>query len=640
MKRSATLARVRLAGRRQAGGGAGRTARVWWAVAAAAALVVGPGLVPVTALANAPAQAQGSLAQGGLAQGGLAQGGVTMRVSHTQEIDTLNPFTAVFLISTQVGRLMYEYLTVNSAESSSPEPGLAESWTTSADNLTWTFKIRDAKWSDGMPITAKDAAFTYNLIMTNEDAASANGVAVANYQSVTATDDRTLVIKTKAPQASMLSSEVPIVPEHVWSKVTDVKGFQNTETLPAVSSGPFVLTGYQEGQSTTLTANDNFWRGRPKVDTLQFVKYENSDAAVQGLRKGDVDVVAGLTPAQFGAIKDESGITTNEGRNRRFAEITMNPSNPKADGTTFGNGNPVLKDLAVRKALDHAIDVKTIVERVKQGFATPATQLIPPVYPDWHFTPAAGQQRGYDPAKANAMLDSAGYPKGGDGIRLDKAGKPINLRLLGTSDNSQQQQQSEFLKEWFAAIGIGLTPEFKSSNQSNDDQNAGNFDLAFTGWSVGPDPDSMLAQQTCKVVGTELSDSNFCNAEYDRLYAEQLAELDREQRKQVVQKMQSLLYDNVSALILTYDNALEAYRSDRFTGFVRQPADGGVITGQNGYWGYYSATPVTVAAEADDGGSGNNAVLIGGIVAGAAALAAIAVVGITRRRRAGADERE
>jgi peptide/nickel transport system substrate-binding protein len=595
-----------------------KPARGLAACAASAALIVGPGLMPVTA------QAQDT--------------GVLMRVSHTQEIDTLNPFTAVFLISTQVGRLMYEYLTVNSAESSSPEPGLAESWTTSSDNLTWTFKIREAKWSDGKPITAKDAAFTYNLIMTNEAAAAANGVAVTNYESVTAPDDRTLVIRTKAPQASMLSSEVPIVPEHVWSKVTDIKSYENTETFPAVGSGPYVLTGYQQGQSTTLKANDNFWRGRPKVDTLQFVKYENSDGAVQALRKGDVDIVYGLTPAQFGAVKTEQGIATNEGRNRRFAEIAMNPSNPKADGSAFGNGNPVLKDVAVRKALDHAIDRRTIVERVKQGFSEAATQLIPPVYPDWHFKPASGQLRNYDPAKANELLDQAGYARGGDGIRVDKQGKPINLRLLGTSDNSQLQQMSEFIKEWFRAIGIGLIPEFKSSNQSSDDQDAGNFDLAFTGWSVSPDPDYNLAQQTCKVIGTDLSDSNFCNSEYDRLYADQQSELDKEKRKQLVQQMQSILHDNVSALILTYDKALEAYRSDRFKDFVRQPTNGGVITGQNGYWGYYSATPVQ--EEQDEAGGSGNALVIGvGVVAAAALLAAV-VWGLGRRRRVGADERE
>jgi peptide/nickel transport system substrate-binding protein len=601
-----------------------KLAGVVGAVVALVALVAGPGLSP------------------GTAPKASAQDGVTLRVAHTQEIDTLNPFTAVFLVSTQIGRLMYEYLTVNNAQSSSPEPGIAESWTTSDDNLTWTFKIREAKWSDGQPITAKDAAFTYNLIMSNEDAAAANGVAVANYESVTATDDRTLVIKTKAPQASMLSSEVPIVPEHVWSKVTDVKGYQNTETLPAVGSGPFVLTGYQQGQSTTLKANDNFWRGRPKIDTLQFVKYENSDAAVQGLRKGDVDLISGLTTAQLGALKNEtSTIAVNEGRNRRYTEITMNPSNPKADGTVFGNGNPVLKDPAVRQALSYALDVKTLIDKVKGGLAEPAYSIVPPVFSDWTYQPPADKKRDYDPAKANALLDQAGYAKGPDGIRLDKSGQPINLRLLVNSDRSQDAQIAEYVKEWFKAIGIGLTPESKSSNQSNDDQNAGNFDLAFSGYSASPDPDYNLAQQTCKVVGTELSDSNFCDPQYDALYAQQQAELDKGKRQQLVRQMLGILYDKAAALWLTHDKALEAYRSDRFTGFVTQPTDGGVITGQTGYWGYYSATPVSAKSDDSGGGdSGLSVIAIGGITAAVAAAAVLAVFGLSRRRRAGADERE
>ena len=146
------------------------------------------------------------------------------------------------------------------------------------------------KWSDGQPITAKDVEFTYNLIMTNTDAATANGVAVTNYESVRATDDSTVVIRTKQPQASMLQSEIPIVPEHVWKDVKDIKNFKNSDKFPVVGSGPFVLTGYQEGQSVTLEANEKFWRGRPKIDKLQYVKYESTEAAVQGLRKGDVDL--------------------------------------------------------------------------------------------------------------------------------------------------------------------------------------------------------------------------------------------------------------------------------------------------------------------------------------------------------------
>lgn len=605
-----------------------------------AALAIATGMAALPAGAGLGVVGSGLGLGAGTAQ---AQDETMLRVAITQEIDSLNPFQAVFLSSTQINRLMYEYLTTNAAEDATPVPAFAESWESSDDNLTWTFKVnQDIKWSDGKPVTAKDAAFTYNLIMDNEDAANANGSAVANYESVEATDDQTLVIKTKQPQASMLASEIPIVPEHVWSEhVSDILDFTNTEDLPAVGNGPYVLTDYQEGQSVTLKANDNYWRGRPKVDGIQFIKYENSDAAVQGLKKGEIDLMFNLTPAQFKSLENESNVKTNAGRNRRYSEITLNPSNPKPDGSTFGNGNPVLKDVKVRQALAHAIDVNTLINRVKQGFGDPAYQVIPPVYPDWTYQPQDSDVRKFDLAKANSLLDEAGYAKGPDGVRLDRTGKPINLRLLGRSDLTEQQQISEYLKEWFSEIGIGLTPEFKSSNQSSDDQDAGNFDLAFTGWSVSPDPDYTLSQQTCSAVGAGWGDSNYCNPEYDSLYKQQQAELDVEQRKQLVQEMQALLYKDVSAIVLTYDKLLEAYRSDRFASFTTQPADGGIINNQSGYWGYYSATPVgetEQAAESDGGGANTGAIVA--IVGGAAVLLAAGAWLVSRRRNASAGDRE
>jgi peptide/nickel transport system substrate-binding protein len=571
-----------------------------------------------------------------------AQTETTLRLAFTTDIDSLNPFQATLLASTQVGRLMYEYLTVSNAKDSSPEPGVAESWEAGSDKLTWTFHIRkDMQWSDGQPVTAKDVAFTYNLIMTNPDAATANGVAVTNYESVKATDDSTLVIKTKQPMAAMLTSEIPIVPEHIWKDVKDIKNFSNTEKFPVVGSGPFVLTDYKEGQSVTLVANDKFWRGRSKVDKLQFVKYEGTDQAVQGLRTGDVDIVYRLTAAQYKALQNEPNIKVNAGNNRRFVEIIMNAGFPKADGSPWGNGNPVLSDVKFRTALAHAIDVKTIIDKVKQGLAEPATQVIPPVFADWTFKPSESQKRSFDLAKANSMLDTAGYAKGGNGMRTDKQGNEINLRLLATSDNAENQQIAEYVKGWFKEIGVGVTLEFKASNQVSDDTTAGNFDLSFSGWSVSPDPEFMLAQETCAVVGTDLGDSNYCNPEFDKLYQQQQSELDKGKRMQLVQQAQSILHDNVSALLLTYDKQLEAYRSDRFVSFPTQPSEGGVITNQSGYWGYYGAVPVgseEAAAATSDSGLSTGAVV--GIVGGAAVLVAGAVWGFSRRRKSTADERE
>jgi peptide/nickel transport system substrate-binding protein len=574
-----------------------------------------------------------------------AQSEKTLRVAFTTDIDSLNPFQATLLASTQIGRLMYEYLTVASAKDSAPEPGLAEKWKAAEDNLTWTFDIRkNMQWSDGQPITAKDVAFTYNLIMTNKDAATANGVAVTNFESVTAKDESTLEIKTKAPMASILTSEIPIVPEHIWKDVKDIKGFTNSEKFPVVGSGPFILTGYQEGQSITLQANDKFWRGKAKIDKFQYVKYESTEAAAQGLRKGDIDVVYRLTAAQFKTLQGEPNIKTNAGNNRRFTEIIMNSGQKKADGTVWGNGNPVLADVEFRKALAHAIDIKTIIDKVKQGHAQPATQIMPPVFPDWTFKPSESQKRGFDLAKANSILDAAGYKKGGDGARADKQGKPINLRLLVTSDDVDRQQTSEYVKGWFKEIGVPVTVEFKGSNQVNDDTTAGNFDLAFSGWSVSPDPDFMLAQEVCSVVGTDIGDANYCSPEFDRLYKAQQAELDKNKRMQLVQQAQGVLHDEVAALLLTYDKQLEAYRSDRFQSFMTQPADGGVITNQSGYWGYWGALPVGVgeaaAASSGDSSSGMSTGATVGIVGGAAVLVAGGVWLFSRRRKSTADERE
>jgi peptide/nickel transport system substrate-binding protein len=561
----------------------------------------------------------------------------TLRVAISQDIDSLNPFLAVRLSSTQVGRLMYEYLT-QAGPDNTVQPGLAESWQAAPDKLTWTFKIREATWSDGQPITARDAAFTYNLIMTNADAQTANGPAVTNYASVTAPDDRTLVIVTKAPQASILNSEIPIVPEHVWkSHVHDIKGFSNTETYPAVVSGPFTLTGYQEGQSVTLAANGSFWRGRPQIDQLQFVKYENTDAAVQGLIKGDIDLVRDMTPAQFDSLAGNERITRNEGRNRRYTELLVNWSNPHGQThVAHGDGNPALKDVRVRRALAMAIDVDTIISRVKQGHAEAAGGIVPAVFPDWTFTPSDAQKRRYDPEQAKKLLDEAGYPTGPDGKRAGPDGKPLALRLVVATDTATNRQTSEYLVGWFASVGITLTPEFKSSNQADDDMIAGNFDLAFSGWSVNPDPDTTLAQQTCAYNGTDNSDSGYCNPAYDALYRQQQVEIDKPKRQELVRQMQSLLYDDVAAIHLTNDKLLEAFRSDRFGGFVTQPEAGGVITGQTGYWGYYSAAPARSAPEAPAGFPLGTV----GTVAAVVVLLGVGAFLFVRSRRRNADERE
>jgi peptide/nickel transport system substrate-binding protein len=316
------------------------------------ALVTGPVMVPVGAAA---------------AETASGQDGKILRVGVTQEVDSLNPFISITRTGTDILRANFDYLTVYSQQDYSVEPGLAEKWTTSDDKLTWTFTIRKGvKWSDGEPLTAKDAAFTFTKMMDDETAATANGSYVAQFESVEAPDDNTLVITTKVPQSTMLGLDVPIVPEHIWSKVADIGA---EPAFPMVGSGPYYVTEFKEAQFTKMKANKSYWRGAPKIDELHFIYYRNSDAAVTALQSGQVDLVNRLTPTQFDALAGNPDIERNKAQNRRFNEIVINPGAATNDGTPIGNGSPALKDVKLRRAIAQSIDSKTLVDKVWGGYA-------------------------------------------------------------------------------------------------------------------------------------------------------------------------------------------------------------------------------------------------------------------------------
>ncbi|WHT15856.1 ABC transporter substrate-binding protein [Crossiella sp. CA-258035] len=571
------------------------------------------------------------------------QAGTTLRVGLLQGIDSLNPFLASLQSSTEIGRLMYDFLTSYKAEDNSPGEGLAKEWSASPDKLTWTFTLRDnAKWSDDTPITAKDVAFTYNLMMKDPVAATANGSFVTNFDTVTASPDgKQVVIRTKTPQATMLALDVPVVPEHVWSKVgAGLKDYTN-EQQPVVSSGPFTLLEHKAEQYVKLKANKGYWRAAPKIDELHFVYFKNSDAAVQALRKGEIDLVNRLTAAQYQALQNENGVKLNKANGRRFSELVLNPGAATKEGAPIGDGHPALKDVKVRQAIAKAIDPKQLVERVLQGFGQVGGGFIPPVYPDFHLTPEAAGSA-FDPAAANAALDAAGYRKGANNIRAGADGKPLTFRLFARNDRPNDITSAEYVKRWLADIGVGVELQTISANQMNERTTGGQYDIAFSGWGTNPDPDFILSLHTCdQRPGADgkggTTDSYLCDPEYDRLYKAQLGEFDRAKRGELVKQMQKVAVDRAASVILYYENAMEAYRSDKFAAFTTQPSQGGVIREQNGMWGYYSATPVGASG---DTGSGSNTGLIIGIVIAVVVVGGIAVLLVARRRKASADDRE
>ncbi|MER6100589.1 ABC transporter substrate-binding protein [Streptomyces sp. NPDC001728] len=569
-------------------------------------------------------------------------GGTTLTVAVSQSIDSLSPFLAQKLTSTSIHRLAYEYLTNYDPKDAHTVPGLATAWTSSPDKLTWTYTIRkDSMWSDGQQATAEDAAWTFNKMMTDPNAATANGSFTANFAQVTAPDPQTLVIRLKKPQATMTALDVPIVPKHVWEKVGDFSKFNNDKQFPIVGNGPFVITDFKVDQYIKLKPNKRFWRGAPKFDELVFKYYKDGDAAVAALQKGEVSFVPNLTPAQVAALKTQQNIKVNDAPGRRFYALATNPGAKAQDGKAFGNGHKALLDPEVRKALFLAVDRATLVDKVFQGHAVEGEGYIPPRFGSYFWKPEAAQKRAYDPAAAERVLDAAGYRKNAEGKRVGKDGRPLDFRILCHATDPNDKAVGKYLQEWWGKLGIGLKVECLDS--VSDPWVKGDYDLAFDGWSVNPDPDYVLSIHTCGTLPATPKDSgatdNFiCDKQFDGLYAQQAVEYDAAKRADLVKRMQSRLYDTGYMNIMAYPNALEAYRTDQIKSITTMPEAAGNLWGQDGYWSWWSAVP-TASASGDSGDGGSDTGVIIGIGAAVVVVVGLGVF-LGLRRRSTADDRE
>ncbi|MEU8888972.1 ABC transporter substrate-binding protein [Streptomyces sp. NPDC048442] len=568
--------------------------------------------------------------------------GQNLTVAIAQSVDSLSPFLATRLSSTTLLRLVYDYLTNYDVKDAHTVPALATEWKPSADKLTWTYKIRkDSKWSDGQQATAADAAWTFNKMMTDEGAATANGSFTSNFKTVTAPDPETLVVTLKKPQATMTALDVPIVPKHVWEKVGDFSKFNNDDKFPIVGNGPYIITDYKTDQYVKLKANKNFWRGAPKFEELTLKYYKDGDAAVAALRRGEVGFVQNLTPAQAASLKSEPDIKVNDAPGRRFFALATNPGAKDKSGRKFGDGHPALLDPAVRKALFQAVDRKTIVDKVYQGHAVEGQGYLPPRFADYHWQPSPEQKITYDPAAAAKTLDDAGYKKNAAGKRVGKDGKPLDFRILCHAIDPNDKAIGKYLQEWWGALGIGLKVE--CLDDVTDPWQKGNYDLAFDGYSVNPDPDYVLSIHTCGALPTSAdvsgqTDNFICDKQFDDLYGKQAVEYDKAKRVDLVKQMQSRLYDTGFMNVMVYPNAVEAYRTDQIKSILTMPQAAGNIWGQDGYWSWWSAEPAAGDSGGDgDGGTSPTVWIISGIAV--LLVAAIAVVTAVRRRST-AEDRE
>ena len=575
-----------------------------------------------------------------------AAGKTILRLGWTNDPDNLNPFIGYESSSYEIWAINYELLVGFRAKDMANVPGigLATDWQTSDDGKVWTFTITDkSKWQDGEPLTARDVAFTFSYIIDNELGMFTDYVKFID--KVEAPDDTTVVFTCSKPKANMLALWIPILPEHIWSKVSP-KEVENKykNAPPIIGSGPFQTVEWKKGEYVRMVANKDYWRGAPKVDEVIFQTYQNQDTMAQDLKTGAIQSAWNVPSAQFEALGNEPDLESIKAVTIGLDQLGFNCADKKKFPKS--TGHPVLQDPAFRSALQWAIDKDKIVSIGYSNNAAPADSLVTRDYysseADFHWTPPAESAYAFDLDKARQALETAGYPDAdGDGVR-EFQGKPIELRLYARTESPESQNCGKLITGWFEEVGLDIDYQVIDDGALGDkqynydgDQFAPDFDLFIWGWGGDVDPNFILSVLTTDSI-ENWSDSNFSNAEYDKLFLEQQTTIDVQERIGVVHRMQEIIYDESPYIPLVYPLDLEAADKGTWTGWVRANEDRGAWWYNTLPDTYLAVQPGATTAVEESGGSSTG--LIVGIVV--AAIVVIVIIVLLLRRRGGRVETE
>ena len=498
--------------------------------------------------------------------------GGTFRLGTSSGIDSLNPFVAFNQDAYSAFEYIYPVL-VQYDSNLHYAPFFATSWHSSNGGKTWTFKTQpNAKWSDGKPLTAADAAWTINTDIKYKDGGAASSAGLVNHiKNATAPNPTTLVVNyDEKPGPTWVLGQFQqfyILPKHIWAQHTghngaDLKTFQNA--APVVGSGPFNLVKFRLNNVAIFKRNDSYWGTKPKIEEFGLQQYSDSDAMVTALKANDLDSIEAVPATAMKTLRD-AGFTVSDVPGLDQTDFIIN-SNPQK------KTHRELLNLKVKEAFDHAIDRQKIDNVTFLGAAQPADSIIPvPAGAGWHnphLKPVS-----FNIALANKLLDEAGYKRGSNGIRVAN-GQPMSYAVIAPTDVASIPRTFQILQTDFNKIGVQLKEEALDSSAAFAKMTSPNntyqgFDLAMWDWTALIDPDFMLSVVTCDQYGG-WSDSGYCNKTYDKMYSEQQVAPTEAKRRQIVWAMQSMLYDQRPYLWLANDDSVAAV-SSKWADFQNTP---------------------------------------------------------------------
>lgn len=433
------------------------------------------------------------------------------------------------------------------------EGGLAESVDISEDGLTITVKITDkAKFHDGEPLDADDVVFTYNIPL-HEDYDGPRLSYFEYIDTIEKIDQYTIQFNLKQVDAQfpVVGLGFGILPEHILGEVPVADlGEHEFNTKNPIGSGPFKFDEWKDGEYVKVVANEDYWDGRPYLDSVTYKIVPDANAILAQLQAGDIDYYAGIAQSDVPTVegfKDSVGLRLESGLALSYTFLGFNMRDEK------------FQDKTIRQAITHAIDREAIVASVMNGLGEVAHVPESPL--SWAYNPDV-PKFDYDVEKAKQMLADAGWTPGSDGI-LEKDGERFSFEVKTNQGNKIREDIVVILQQQLKEVGIEVKPlivEF-SSLIADIDPGVWNFEAIVLGWSLGTDPDPSGIFHT-KEIEAGLNFTGYSNPELDALMDAQLQELDKDKRKEMIGEIQVGLAEDQAYTFLYYPEEFRALPSN------------------------------------------------------------------------------
>jgi peptide/nickel transport system substrate-binding protein len=453
-----------------------------------------------------------------------------------------------------------------------PIPGLAESYDVSDDGLTITFHLRDGiLWHDGAPFTSADLMFQYEM-MRHPEVPSAYKEPFLQIAEATAPDEKTFVVRYDQPYAPALVrvGYMTGLPKHLLRDVKPSELIRHPLSRKPVGTGPYIFDEWKSQSHITVGANPTYYKGRPYISRIRTQIIPDSATQFLEAKAGNIDMM-GLTPIQFTRQTDDPYFKEKYAKYRYLANAyTYLGYNLKRD---------IFKDVRVRQALTYAIDKQEIVDAVLLGLGRPATGPYKPG--TWAYDDRV-KRYPFDPEKAKATLEEAGWVDGdGDGVR-EREGKPLAFTIVTNQGNDQRKKAAEIIQRRFAAIGVKADIRvLEWSSFIENYINNRDFDATILGWSLGLDPDGYDIWHSSKTGQREFNFVSYANAEVDDLLEKGRRTFDIDKRKAAYSRIQQILADEQPYTFLYYPEATPMV-SSRVRGIDPGPA--GIGYNQEEWW--------------------------------------------------------